>query len=57
MLGLLVFVFLAEGDAHMLNEDEAFQFYHEVCQARSTQNKGIKLFFSDYLKIQWKHIF
>lgn len=57
MLGLLIFVFLAEGDACMPNENEVFQFYHEVRQARSTQSKGIKLNFSDYLKIQWKHIF
>lgn len=36
MLGLLIFVFLAEGAAHMQDEDEVFHFYHKMYQSRST---------------------
>jgi len=49
--------FLAEGESCLSNGDEVVQSYCEVCQARSTQNRGIKLFFSDYPKLEWKQIF
>lgn len=54
---VLIFVFLTECETFMPNEGDVFQFYHDVSQTRSNQNKGINLTFPDYLKIQWIFFF